>query len=294
MTTANFQQVTSQPKTPDVFLQSDNSDTAVQTLANALTHPHPTTQLLLSNKVGMHKPEAGLNSLVDAAATVFSTMGRLKHVKSCWNLKELHDELVQEIEQYRETAQTCNQSDDYLAEFIPITCYALCATLDDVIAATSWGGRSKWHDYSLVVAFNQEPLSQKNFFIILERLVRDPAVYIDVMEFMYICLSLGFKCHFNTHAAEFNHEQLDQITHSLYKRIRAYRGNVSKVLSPFPVRAASTAPAPRWFQRVPMWAWGLLACGMLCIFAGTGSWLLQRTYQQTLQQLTQRVMGSQL
>lgn len=289
MTNVNLQQAISSKKVPDLFLQSDGSETAGQTIAKALSHPDPTTQFLLSSKIGMHKPEAGLNSLVDAAASVFSTMGRLKHLKACWNLKELHDELVQEIEHYRETAQTCNQSDEYLAEYIPITSYALCATLDDVIASTPWGGRGKWNDYSLVVAFNQEPLSQKNFFIILERLVRDPTIYIDVMEFMYICLSLGFKCHFNTNATEFNHEQLDQITNSLYKRIRSHRGHHSKVLSPFPVRPTPAVPPVShlsWFSRLPVWGWALLGCGLLCVFIGTGSWLLHRTYQQALQQLT--------
>jgi type VI secretion system protein ImpK len=294
MTIVNLQQAASQKKSQDIFLQLDNGDTAVQTLANALTHPHPTTQLLLTSKIRMHRPEAGLNSLVDAAASVFSSMGRLKHVKSCRDLAELQQELVQEIEQYRETVQVYNQDDQYLAEYIPITCYALCATLDDVIAATPWGGQGKWNEYSLVVAFNQEPLSQKNFFIILERLVRDPAIYIDVMEFMYICLSLGFKCHFNTSAAEFDYEQLEQITNSLYKRIRAYRGNFSKVLSPFPVRTAPPVSSLTWFDRMPGWMLALIGCGALIMFMAVGKWLLHRTYEQSAQQLTQSVAGERV
>lgn len=294
MTIVNLQQVGRHKNVADVFLQSDNSDTAVQTLANALSHPHPTTQLLLTSKIRMHKPEAGLNPLVDAAATVFSTMGRLKHVKSCWNLAELREELIQEIEYYREAVQVYHQGEQYLAEYIPITCYALCATLDDVIASTPWGGQGKWNQYSLVVAFNQEPLSQKSFFIILERLVRDPAIYIDVMEFMYICLSLGFKCHFNTNNAEFDYEQLEQITNSLYKRIRSHRGNFSKVLSPYPVRAASARADITWLEAVPAWAIALAGCAILVMFIGTTKWLLHRSYVQTSQQLMQPVAGSQI
>lgn len=288
MTIVNLQQASRQKQAVSLLLQPE---TAVQTIANALTHPNPTTQLLLSGKVGMHRPEAGLNPLVDAAATAFSTMGRLKHVKSCPDLAGLHQELVQEIEQYRDTVQICNQDEQYLSEYIPITCYALCATLDDVIAATPWGGQGKWTQYSLVAAFNQEPLSQRSFFIILERLVRDPAVYIDVMEFMYICLSLGFKCHFNTTAAEFDHEQLEQITNSLYRRIRAYRGNFSKVLSPFPVRPVQPKQASAWLDWLPAWGWVLMGCGLLGMFMLTGKWLLDRSYSQTVQYVTQASAG---
>ena len=291
MTIVSLRQVDQHKKVADVFLQTEGSDSAVQTLANALSHPNPTTQLLLTSKIRMHKPEAGLNPLVDAAAAVFSTMGRLKHVKSCWNLAELHAELVQEIEYYREAVAVYHQDEQYLAEYIPITCYALCATLDDVISSTPWGGQGKWKKYSLVVAFNQEPLSQKSFFIILERLVRDPAIYIDVMEFMYICLSLGFKCHFNTNSAEFDYEQLEQITNSLYKRIRSHRGNFSKVLSPFPVKPAGSMQEDSWLDRTPVWMLGIVGCALLMIFISTGKWFLHRTYEQTAQQLIQPEAG---
>jgi type VI secretion system protein ImpK len=63
---------------------------------------------------------------------------------------------------------------------------------------------------------------------------------------MYICLSLGFKG--NYRSTEYNKTQLEQITNSLYKHIRAYRGDFSKTLSPFPIKssappATTTQPA---------------------------------------------------
>lgn len=293
MTIINLHQAGKEKRASGMVLNADAPETAVQQLANALVHPNTITQQLLTAKVTMHRPEAGLNPLVDAAAAVFSTMGRLKHLKFCHDLSDLQHTLVQEIEGYLETVQAYNQSDAYLSEYIPITCYALCATLDDVIATTPWGGQGKWNNFSLVAAFNQEPLSQKSFFIILERLVRDPDIYIDVMEFMYICLSLGFKCHFNTSAAEFDHEQLEQITNSLYKRIRSYRGNFSKTLSPYSVRASVPQVEQKWFEDLPGWAYVLIGAGALALFMLTGKLLLNNTYDQTSQYIAQTERGGQ-
>lgn len=204
-------------------------------LACIITHPNPTTQLLLSSKLIPHMPEAGLNPLVDAAAYLFSLLGKLKHVKSHANLPALQQELLEEINQFRETVQAFSNNSEYISEYIPISCYALCVTFDDIISNTAWGGHGKWDQYSLVKSYTAEPLSKVSFFIILERLIRDPNEYIDVMEFMYLCLSFGFKCYHNANT-EFDHEQLDLITNSLYKRIRSARGNFSKNLSPYAVK----------------------------------------------------------
>jgi type VI secretion system protein ImpK len=249
-------------------------------LASAITHANPTTQLLLSTKLVPHRPEAGLNPIVDAAAHLFSLMGKLKHLKSHHNLLSLHHELVREIEQYQLTVKACHYNAERMNEYIPITTYALCATLDDVIATTPWGNQGRWDAYSMVVAFNQEPLSQKSFFVILERLVRDPAIYIDVMEFMYICLSLGFRCHYGTNSSDFDHEQLEHITNALYKRIRAYRGNFTKTLSPFSIKSSPAAALLSPFTHLSVWFMMVLAGGFLIALFMGGKYMLNRTYNQ--------------
>lgn len=226
-----------------------------QSLATAIVHPHPTTQLLLSGKLKTHLPEVGVNSLVDAAAPLFSIMGKLKHIKWYYQLDELHTELVEEIKSFQQVVQSYAHNAAYITEYVPIACYALCVTLDDIILDTSWGGQGKWEKYSLVTAFTPEPPSPTSFFIILERLIRDPDIYIDVMEFMYLCLNFGFKCRNSSNSFEFNHEQLEMIMNSLYKRIRAHRGNISKVLSPFPIKQHRKPLAKKNFtlKNVPTW-----------------------------------------
>ncbi len=253
-------------------------------IATAITHYNPTTQLLLSSKLIPHTPEAGLNPLVDSAAYLFSLMGKLKHIKSYRNLNKLRSELINEIENFQENAKAFCYNTEYVTEYIPVTCYAICLTLDDIISETPWGGEGRWDQYSLLTAFNQDSISRESFFIILERLIRDPALYIDVMEFMYICLSLGFKGHYSR--ATFNHEQLEQIINALYKRIRAYRGDFTKTLSPFIIkpRAAKTQTT---FKKIPVWAIVTAsAVIILALFAGTRV-LLEHSSNQVFDNLIQ-------
>jgi type VI secretion system protein ImpK len=204
---------------------------ALQTLMSAKADT--SNQLLLSSKFITHSIKSGLNPLVDTSAYLFSIMGKLKRMKSYRHLTKLRKELIREINAFQDAAK----SQGYSSEYILVSRYALCATLDDIITNTPWGAQGQWNNHTLLAAFNQESISQERFFVILERLVKDPNLYIDIMEFMYICLSLGFKGHYRS--SEFNNNQLEQITNSLYKRIRAYRGDFSKTLSPFPIKAAS-------------------------------------------------------
>jgi type VI secretion system protein ImpK len=255
-----------------------------QSIATAITHYNPTTQLLLSSKLLTHAPQAGLNTLVDSAAYLFSIMGKLKHIKSYRNLKKLHAELMHEIEIFQENSRAAFENSEYIGEYISVARYAICVTLDDIISDTAWGGQGQWDKHSLLVAFNQGSISRDSFFIILERLVRDPAVYIDVMEFMYICLSLGFKAHHNR--TTFNQDQLEQIINALYKRIRAYRGNFSKTLSPYLIKPRAAAPSVV-SKKIPLWLVILVSANILAaIFAGA-KFFLDRSSNEVYDNLTQ-------
>jgi len=184
------------------------------------------TTPLVTSKIVTHHPKAGLNPLADTAAYLISVLGKLKYIKSFRLLGKLQKELIQEINFFQETAK----KHGYNAEYIVVCRYVLCATFDDVIANTSWGGQGQWEPYQLLSAFQQDPHHHDKFFIVLERALKDPALYIDLLELYYICLSLGYKGRYRS--TEHNQYQLEQIVNQLYKHIRAYRGSFSKTLSP--------------------------------------------------------------
>lgn len=198
-------------------------DTALSTITS---FDAPAIQTVFSNRSIVHHPKAGLNPLADATSYLFSIIGKLKHLTTYRQLGKLQKELIEEINIAQETIKKYG----YHAEYSAVCHYILLATLDDIISNTAWGCHGQWDGYSLLKTFNQDTQHQTKFFTIMERVVKEPAHYIDLMELMYLCLSLGYKGQYR--GTEHNQFQLEQITHNLYKHIRAYRGNVSKLLSP--------------------------------------------------------------
>lgn len=218
----------------------------------------------LSRRAIVHNSKAGLNPLVDAASYLFTVIGNLKRTSAYRQLNQLQKELIHEINHFHEVIK----HHGYHAEYMMICRYVLCATLDDVIANTPWGGQGQWDSYSMLLAFNQDTHHQSKFFTILDRALKEPARYIDLMEFVYICLSMGYKGQYR--ATEHSQYQLEQITNNLYKHIRSYRGNFSKSLSPVPFKTPkSTAKAALQKSGASLlFIFFVTACTIMTIFIG--------------------------
>ncbi len=258
---------------------SSSADTSSLTQSTVITPPAETNQhLFLSNPFITHHPKSGLNPLVDTAAYLFSIVGKLKQLKTYRHLNKLQKELTTEMNTFQDAAKARGYSSEYLL----VSRYALCATLDDIISNTAWGGQGQWENYNLLTTLNQDiPHQNKDrFFVILERIVQDPTRYIDLMEFMYLCLSLGFKGSYR--ATEFGQYQLEQITHSLYKHIRSMRGDFSKTLSPLPKKTH-----PPKIQNKPLSLWivvMLTTAIVMVLFIGLGQ-MLDTISNQAYQEL---------
>lgn len=215
------------------------------------------------NVTTKHSANTGLNPLVDAASSLFSIIGKLKHVKSHDQLDKLSQDLADEIISFQELIknQGCNP------EYAIVCRYILCATIDDIISNTTWGGQGLWDEHSLLATFKQDLRHQDKFFTIMERAIKEPALYIDLMELMYLCLSMGYKGRYR--ATEHSQYQLEQITNNLYKHIRAHRGSFSKTLSPTPLRATGARAVIRNKTSL-LFIFIVTACIVMAIFIGLG------------------------
>lgn len=259
--------------------ESENKDDNSPPFVLAKNNPSEplTQQHLLHNRFAAHNPKAGLNPLVDAAAYLFSIVGKLRQLKSYGNLGTLQQELIAEMGIFQDSVK----AEGYSAEYLLVSRYAMCATLDDIIGNTPWGGQGRWDPYSMLTWFNREASQQERFYLILERIIKDPKLYIDLMEFMYICLSLGYKGSYS--ATEFSNTQLEKITHALYKRIRAYNGDFTKTLSPFPIR---TPPIKKTILRKISYGYlfFITASILMLLFIGL-SYMLDALSNQAYQEL---------
>lgn len=226
-------------------------------------NPSSSGALLVLSRTISHTPKAGLNPLVDAASYLFSILGKVKNLTAYRQLNKLQEELILEINTFQESVK----NHGYNLEYIVVCRYIICATLDDIILNTQWG--SQWDNYSLLAAFNQDLHHQDKFFSIMERTLKEPATYIDLMELMYICLSMGYKGQYR--ATEHNQYQLDQITNNLYKHIRAYRGSFSKTLSPAPIKITKKSLKVASKKNVSLpFIFIVTACVIMTIFVSLG------------------------
>ncbi len=237
----------------------DNDDVAVNSVKPLETQ----APLFLQSRTVTHTTKAGLNPIVDAAGYLLSVIGKLKAIKSYRQPAKLQKELMHELTTFQESIK----HHGYNTEYVLVCHYVLCATIDDMITHTPWGSLGQWERYSLLTAFKQDTQHHDKFFTIMERIVKEPAHYIDLMELMYVCLSLGYKGQYR--ATEHSQYQLEQITHQLYKHIRAYRGHFSKALSPAPLKISKAALKRRQKSKVSLaFIFFITGCIIMTIFVG--------------------------
>ncbi len=169
---------------------------------------------------------AGCNPLIDAANPLFSLAGRLTAASLSLPVDLIQKECIREIEAFQRAAE----NHGLRAEYVFVGRLLLCTMLDDMMAETAVGKHGLWLPYRLSLVFHPEASNEERFFFILQRILKDPIVYMDLMELMYICLSLGFKGVYRH--ADREDDSLNQVTNLLYKQIRLHQNDTGKKLSP--------------------------------------------------------------
>ncbi len=167
---------------------------------------------------------SGVNPLVATASALFSLIAKLRQAKSYENLNQLQSDLVHEVKAFECAAIGRH----YDTEQIVVARYVMCATLDETILRTAWGLARNWQQYSLVAAFKEDAATGEKVFALLERLRQTPTAYVDLLEFFYLCLSLGFEGKYRI--IDNGRQALDSLLDDLYRIIRRERGDVSAPL----------------------------------------------------------------
>jgi len=176
----------------------------------------------------------GINPLTAAAASLLTLNNKLKRAVGNENMSTLHQKIVHEINAFETNAK--NRS--YRSETIIIARYLLCATLDETIVQTRWGQLNNWNEHKLLTKFQRNQSVNDNFFLILDRLSEDPALHIDLLELIYLCLRLGF--HGKYRQDKNDNRERDKLIDSLYQQIRIQRQEPKALLKATPATTAGT------------------------------------------------------
>lgn len=204
----------------------------------------------------------GMNPLNAAAATLFSLVGRMRNRAQHPDPEAMRRSVVAQVRDFENRALQAKVD----AQSVKVARYAICATLDDVVLNTPWGGASQWAQQSMVATFHRETVGGDRFYDLLARLEKDPANNIDVLEFLYMCLSLGFEGRLRVESGGADKHM--NIRTGLARIIRTQRGELDRALSPnwmgvdVPHRILS-AWKPLWISIAT--AAGLLTIGFVAL-----------------------------
>lgn len=168
---------------------------------------------------------SGLNPLVRAAGPLLLLAGRLRGTLMVPDVGSVRSHAVDEIRQFEDRARALGVAN----EVVLAARYALCAALDEAVLSTPWGAQSEWSQQTLLVVLHREAWGGEKFFEMLERISRDPARHIDLMELQYLCMAVGFCGKY--HVREGGHARLAEVQRDLYRRIREQRGTPDAELS---------------------------------------------------------------
>lgn len=168
----------------------------------------------------------GMNQLTACASTLFALISRIRNRAQHMDPDKLRQSVVAEVRGFENRALQAGIT----AQTVKIARYAMCATLDDVVLNTPWGGQSSWGLQSMVGTFHRETVGGDRFYDLLARLEKEPGSNIDMLEFLYMCMSLGFEGRLRVEQG--GPEKHMQIRGALARIIRAQRGPVERDLAP--------------------------------------------------------------
>jgi len=204
---------------------------------------------------------SGINPLVSAAAGLVALPTQLLAMASHSDTVGLRNQVLEQIKAFENKARTAGIDPDVTYT----TRYVLCSFIDEAVLNTIWGSSSSWGSQSLLSTLHAETSGGETFFVILDRLLKDPNANIDLLELMFICLSLGFKGRYAV--MNQGQEKLEELRNIVFEQIRRRRGDFPQELSPHWQSQSNQRTSLRNY--VPLWVVVAVAGALLlAIFIG--------------------------
>ena len=165
----------------------------------------------------------GLNPLIEAANSLLAAVPQIRHALRHPDPTGLRARLREQIDGFERSARAASVPDERLF----VARYALCALLDDSASATPWG--CDWTTHGLLAEVHGEARGGEKFFALLDPMTGDPATYLELLEFFYVCLALGFEGKYR--GGEGGRQALAQTRTRLYGILAQQRPQASAELS---------------------------------------------------------------
>ena len=157
------------------------------------------------------------NRLIDAATPLLGLVIRVRRLADFHGVENLYQQVVDEVAAIdRELVEQ-----GYERPTVVAYRYVLCAFIDEAVLGTDWGAHSVWSQHSLLSRFHNETWGGEKVFAITARMEQEPERYRDMLEFIYLCLCLGFEGRYKVMTN--GRDEYEQIIRGLYEQIRGLR-----------------------------------------------------------------------
>lgn len=168
----------------------------------------------------------GENPLLQLVTPLLSFLGKIQNTVECPDLEEFHRYSLDQIQLYESQGWGVSggrENSEYIS-------YPLCALIDEIVLNTPWGSNSRWGSESLLISRHQEAWGGERFFSYLDELMKRPGSNLELLEFYFACLSLGFEGKYRRMAN--GRRELDRLRSELYILISRHRNYEPEGLSP--------------------------------------------------------------
>jgi type VI secretion system protein ImpK len=168
----------------------------------------------------------GQNPIIDASIATLVLIQGMRSTMEHPDIPGLHSQLTQQITEFENVARAAGEA----PEIVTAARYCLCTALDEAVMSTPWGANSNWNAQSLLATFHKETWGGEKVFQILENAAQDTAHNLNLVEFIYVILCLGFEGKYRV--MERGHARLEELRMSVFERLRPHRGEFERELSP--------------------------------------------------------------
>ncbi|KAF1067061.1 MAG: Motility protein B [Pseudomonas citronellolis] len=199
----------------------------------------------------------GMNPLEQAAGSLLSLLTRLRSTLAHPAPASLRAQLLGYLRQFEQRAEAAGvpRNDVLLAR------YALCTALDEAVLSTPWGSASEWGKQSLLITVHNEAWGGEKVFQLLEHCLQSPRERLDLLELLYLCMSLGFEGRYRV--MNDGRSQLEALRERTAATLHSVRGERERELSPH-WRGVSVAP-DRLSRLLPPWVGLAVALALLLL-----------------------------
>ncbi|RAU19035.1 type VI secretion system protein TssL [Nitrincola tibetensis] len=200
---------------------------------------------------------SGLNVLENSAFEILSLLPSIRTQTTELSADLLRMKLIAMVESFEKSAYEANLD----SKEVEIARYILCATVDELVMNTPLGEEAQWSRHCLLSHYHGETWGGENVFVILGNLNKNPHKNIDLLELIYICMSLGFEGKYAVEPDRLS--QLYELKKSLYHTLTQIRGTTPKALSPHWKGEDTLAKTLRSY--LPLWVAAVFLVAMACM-----------------------------